>query len=59
MHANLSITDGVYGIFSGMDVKGEIAGLGKDTLLSQTYKIRRLESLVERLLLRLGEENIS
>jgi hypothetical protein len=23
MHANLSITDGVYGILSGMDVKGE------------------------------------
>jgi hypothetical protein len=29
MHANLSVTDGVYGILSGMDVKGEIAGLGK------------------------------
>ena len=29
MHANISITDGVYGVLSSMDVKGEIAGLGK------------------------------
>ncbi len=29
MHANLSITDGVYGILSDMDVKAEIHALGK------------------------------
>jgi hypothetical protein len=27
MHANLSVTDGVCGVLSGMDVKGEIAEL--------------------------------
>jgi hypothetical protein len=29
MHSNLSITDGVYGILSDMDVKSEIHSLGK------------------------------
>jgi site-specific recombinase XerC len=27
MHANLSVTDGVCGVLSGMDIKGEIAEL--------------------------------
>jgi hypothetical protein len=29
MHSNLSITDGVYGILSDMDVRSEIYNLGK------------------------------
>jgi hypothetical protein len=29
MHSNLSITDGVYGILSDMDVRSEIHNLGK------------------------------
>jgi hypothetical protein len=29
MHSNLSITDGIYGILSDMDVKAQIQGLGK------------------------------
>lgn len=29
MHKNLSVTDGVYGILSDLDVKEQIANLGK------------------------------
>jgi hypothetical protein len=32
MHANLSITDGVYGILSDMDVKSQIQSLGKKSM---------------------------
>jgi hypothetical protein len=54
-HANLSITDGVYGILSGTDVKGKISGLGKKSDISQDGRVRKLKLLVERLLLKLGE----
>jgi hypothetical protein len=30
MHATLSVTEGVYGILSDMDVKQKISALGKD-----------------------------
>lgn len=55
MHANLSITDGVYGILSGMDVKGEIGELGKKTGFSASGEVDELKALVKLLLLKLGE----
>lgn len=59
MHANPSITDGVYGVLSGIDVKGEISELGKKSVSSGSDKIRELEALLNRLLLKLGENNIN
>jgi hypothetical protein len=38
MHDNLSITDGVYGVLSGMEVKGEIANLGKGLMANSNQK---------------------
>ncbi|MCJ7433616.1 MAG: hypothetical protein MUO77_09030 [Anaerolineales bacterium] len=35
MHSNLSITDGVYGILSDLDVKDQISALGKGTIKSE------------------------
>ena len=35
MHANLSVTDGVYGIHSDLDVKQQIAALGKSVASAQ------------------------
>ena len=57
MHANLSVTDGVYGVLSGMDVKGEIAGLGKGGNFSTSDEVDELKKLVKQLLLKLGESN--
>jgi integrase len=57
MHANLSITDGVYGVLSGMDVKGEIDELGKKLVSDNSTEIEELKSLVKLLLLRLGDTN--
>lgn len=58
MHANLSTTDGVYGVLSGLDVKGEIAGLGKKPDTSGADRIAKLEAVIERLLLKLGEAGL-
>jgi hypothetical protein len=55
MHANLSITDGVYGVLSSTDVKGEIQKLGNGISTSQSDEIRELKTLINLLLLRLGE----
>ena len=38
MHANLSITDGVFGILSEMDVQEEISKLGKKIHLHNLAK---------------------
>jgi integrase len=57
MHANLSITDGVYGILSGMDVKGAISELGKSGNSNTTDEVRELKALVKQLLLKFGESN--
>ena len=50
MHANLSVTDGVYGILSGMDVKGEIAELGKKIQSSKFDDVEELKLLIKLLL---------
>ena len=35
MHANLGITDGVYGMLAGFGVKGQIEGLGHKTFRAE------------------------
>jgi len=55
MHSNLNITDGVYGVLSSTDVKGEIQKLCKSTATGQSDEIRELKTLINLLMLRLGE----
>ena len=55
VHADLSITDGVYGILSSLDVKDEITHLGKNIQSGQSDEIRELKALINMLLLKLGE----
>ena len=52
MHANLSITDGIYGIFSEEDIKAEIALLGKKIGITNTRNedIELLLNLARKLL---------
>lgn len=57
MHANLSITDGIYGILSSTDVKGEIDKLGKFIPSGQSDDIQELKSLINLLLRKLDESN--
>ena len=53
-HANLNITDGVYGILSGMDVKGEISELGKRQISSEASEIAELKALIKLLISKNG-----
>lgn len=39
MHANLSVTDGVYGILSEMNVREQIASLGKQSDFMNEYNL--------------------
>jgi site-specific recombinase XerC len=48
MHSSLTITDGVYGVLSGLDVANTIAGLGKSET-SQADVVRQLEALIAQL----------
>ena len=50
MHSNLSITDGVYGILSDIDVKGQIASLGQKIVSGQTGSNEELISLMKQIL---------
>jgi len=59
MRANISITDGVYGVLSSMDVKGEITELGKKIISNESGEVGELKSLVKLLLHRLEESNIN
>ena len=49
MHANLSVTDGVYGILSETDVKKQIISLGQMIANSQQEKLSTLISLAKQL----------
>lgn len=51
MHKNLSITDGMYGVLSEIDVRQQIASLGKGVANSED--LQELRSLVSRLLVKL------
>jgi integrase len=48
MHANLSVTDGVYGILSDFDVKKQISALGKD--LEKSTNKKELVDLLRKIL---------
>ena len=49
MHANLSITDGVYGILSDSDVQKQIANLNQSIAKVGGNEIERLLSLIKQL----------
>jgi integrase len=53
MHSNLSITDGVYGILSDNDVKGQIASLGQKIVTGQTGSNEELIMLMKQILARM------
>ena len=56
MHSNISITDGVYGILSDNDVKGQIATLGGQVVSSDIQGIEELKIMTKQLLDKLGVE---
>ena len=49
MHTNLSVTDGVYGILSEADVRGQIESLGK-RITSDAQNTNAIIPLLEQLL---------
>jgi hypothetical protein len=55
MHANLSVTDGVYGILSDVDVRRQIARLRRHAELRSEGEVKELVSVTKRLLKRLEE----
>jgi hypothetical protein len=50
MHSNISITDGVYGILSDNDVRGQITGLGLKVISSESNDIEELKALTKQLI---------
>ena len=54
MHANLSITDGVYGILSQMDVREQISVLGKTVDIENKVDFEELLSITKKLLEKLN-----
>ncbi len=46
MHANLSITDGVYGVLSSQDVGEKIANLGGKVAAGQVSQVELLDNLI-------------
>jgi hypothetical protein len=59
MYSNISIADGVYGILSDNDVRGQIAALGKQIFSSETNDIEELKTITKQLLDKLGIEPFS
>jgi len=54
MHSNISITDGVHGILSDNDIRGQIAALGQQITESKTKDIEELKELTKQLIEKLG-----
>lgn len=54
MHSNISITDGVYGILSDNDVKGQIAELGHSILSSEKKDYEELIAMTREINNKLG-----
>ena len=54
MHSNISITDGVYGILSDNDVRGQIAALGQKITSSETHDLDELKLMTKQILEKLG-----
>jgi hypothetical protein len=57
MHSNISITDGVYGILSDNDVKGQIALLGQKIIPNEASGIEELKLMTKQLMEKLGVDN--
>jgi hypothetical protein len=55
MDANLSITDGVYGILSDKDVKGRIASLSEGGAVVARSEYERLAALLKEFLVLVEE----
>lgn len=56
MHANLTITDGIYGILSSIDVSNEIFGLARISNSDSNHPSDTLVSLLEQLLIQLKHQ---
>ena len=54
MHSNLSITDGIYGVFSEEEVKNRITGLNSLSLGGK-YSAQELNKLADLVAERLGK----
>ena len=54
MPAHLSVTDGICGILSGMDVKGEISELSKQIESKKPADLGEINAKLERILLLMG-----
>ena len=55
MHSNLSVTDGIYGIFSEQEVKNRITGLNNSPKNGK-YSAQELDNLADRIAERLGKK---
>lgn len=58
-HANFSVTDGVYGILSSLDVKEEISKLGKNIQPHKADEIREFKNLINLLMLKLADSKLT
>ena len=58
MHSNLSITEGVYGILSENDVRGQIAALSRSIDNDKSEDWSTLIPILEKLLRKLRIENL-
>jgi len=54
MHSNISITDGVYGILSDNDIKGQITALGQEVDSNGKRDFEELKLITKQLLEKLG-----
>jgi hypothetical protein len=57
MHSNISITDGVYGILSDNDIRGQIEKLSEKPLSSGTLENKQLILLLRSALNQLEKDN--
>lgn len=54
MHSNISITDGVYGVLSDNDVKGQIATLGNPIASTDKNDIEEIKNITRQIAINLG-----
>lgn len=54
MHSNINITDGVYGILSDNDARGQIVALGCDYSTEENRDIQEIRLIVREVLNKLG-----
>jgi hypothetical protein len=58
MHANISITDGVYGVLSESDVKNQIIALGQGVSGGEVGKLEEVIPILKMILANLKENNV-